>query len=179
MEYVYGEILTDKGFINGYIGFEKKIIKEISKDRPPKKPISKGLIIPSLINFHTHLGDSFIRYKNLDLPNDLEKLVAPPDGIKHNLLNESNEKEIIEAMKRSIQIMQNNGTRIFCDFREGGMDGLKIIKKALAATHIKSILLSRPTEKRIKPPVSPIFSCSSTGTSEDVLLPGQLKSVLK
>ena len=89
MDFVSGEILTDIGFKSGYIGFEKEKIVETGKGNPPKKPICKGLIVPTFVNAHTHIGDSFIKEKGIDLPKNIKDLVAPPDGLKHRLLHES------------------------------------------------------------------------------------------
>ena len=63
MKYIYGNILTKNGLINGYISYKNNKIVEIRKGNPPKKPYLKGLIIPNLINMHTHIGDSFIKEK--------------------------------------------------------------------------------------------------------------------
>ena len=47
MDYIYGEILTKNGFKKGYIGFKNNKIIEINEKNPKKKPIIKGLIIPT------------------------------------------------------------------------------------------------------------------------------------
>ena len=65
MDFVSGEILTLDGFKKGYIGFSKKKIIETGMGIPPKKPICKGLIVPYFVNAHTHIGDSFIKEKNI------------------------------------------------------------------------------------------------------------------
>jgi len=144
MRYVSGEILKVTGFEKGYIGFEKKFIIEAGKGNPPKKPICKGLIIPSLVNAHTHIGDTFIKQKNIDLPNNIEELVAPPNGLKHRLLREVSDKEIIKGMEKSIKIMKKNGTKYFCDFRENGLIGINQLRAALNSKDISCIILSRP-----------------------------------
>ena len=41
MDYVSGEILTEKGFKKGYIGFEKNKIVEIGKGMPQKNQFVK------------------------------------------------------------------------------------------------------------------------------------------
>jgi len=82
MDYVSGEILTKDGFTRGYLAFNKKKIVETGRGNPPKKPICKGLIVPSFVNAHTHIGDSFIRDKKVNLPKNIEELVAPPNGTK-------------------------------------------------------------------------------------------------
>jgi len=145
MEYVSGEILTDSGFEKGYIAFEKGIIVETGQSNPPKKPICKGLIVPSFVNAHTHIGDSFIKERNIDLPKNIEELVAPPNGLKHRLLREASDEEIIGGMEKSIDVMIKSGTKYFCDFRENGILGISQLKAALRSREISSIILSRPT----------------------------------
>ena len=144
MDFVSGEILTDIGFKSGYIGFEKEKIVETGKGNPPKKPICKGLIVPTFVNAHTHIGDSFIREKNIDLPKNVKQLVAPPNGLKHKLLREASDEDIIDGMEKSIDIMIKNGTRYFCDFRENGILGISQLKAALQSNNINSLILSRP-----------------------------------
>ena len=65
MKYIQGEILSQHGFQKGYLSFKKNEKPTFNRGLPPEKPMLKGLIIPSLINAHTHVGDSFIK-KNSD-----------------------------------------------------------------------------------------------------------------
>ena len=146
MQYVKGEILTKIGFQRGYLGFNKNCRTEFGKGQPPKKPLSIGFIVPTFVNAHTHIGDSFIRKNKKNLPRDVKKLVAPPDGIKHKLLEKVCEEEIIDGMNLSINEMLQCGTSHFCDFREGGMKGLNQFHKALKKKNITSIVLSRPNQ---------------------------------
>jgi len=150
MDYIGGEILTPNGFKKGYIGFEKQTIVEIGHNVPPKKPICKGLVVPMFINAHTHIGDSFIREKNIELPKDIEKLVAPPDGLKHRLLKDASEEDIVNGMKKSIDEMINSGISCFCDFRENGIHGINHLRCALKNHNIDTVALSRPTELKYK-----------------------------
>jgi len=144
MDFVSGKILTDMGLKSGYIAFENRKIVEIGKGNPPNKPNCKGLIVPSFVNAHTHIGDSFIKEKEIDLPKNIEDLVAPPNGLKHKLLREVSDEDIIQGMIKSIDIMIKNGTRYFCDFRENGILGISQLKAALNSLKISSIVLSRP-----------------------------------
>ncbi len=148
MDFVSGKILTNDGLKSGYLAFERGKIVETGKGYPPNKPICKGLIIPSLVNTHTHIGDSFIKEKGIDLPKNIEVLVAPPNGLKHRLLREVSDKDIIRGMEKSIDIMINNGTKYFCDFRENGILGISQLKTALHSWKISSIILSRPDTRR-------------------------------
>jgi len=146
MKYVSGEILTEKGFIKGYLGFEKDKIFEFGKGRSIKKPFCKGLIVPSFINAHTHIGDTFIKKRKIKLPKNVIELVKPPNGLKHKLLKEATEKEIIEGMSESINDMFYSGVKKFCDFREGGLKGILELKKAIMNKKVETLILSRPTE---------------------------------
>jgi len=144
MKYVAGNILTPNGFQKGYIGITKDGTIRQGKGSAPEKPLAKGIIIPTFINAHTHIGDSFIRTKKIKLPRNVEKLVAPPNGLKHTLLKTASEKEIITGMKQSIQDMMDLGISSFCDFRENGIKGVYQLKTALKNKKITSIILSRP-----------------------------------
>jgi cytosine/adenosine deaminase-related metal-dependent hydrolase len=146
MEYVSGEIFTVNGFKRGYLGVENHRIMDRGKDSPPKKPMHKGLIVPTFVNAHTHIGDSFIRKRNLKLPRNVEDLVAPPDGLKHRLLKETSDQEIVDGMRESIDEMTKTGISHFCDFRENGLQGINHLKKALVNSNISPIILSRPNQ---------------------------------
>ena len=146
MKYVKGDIFTKDGFKKGCIGFEHNKIVEIRSDCP-NKSIVDGFIVPTFINSHTHIGDSFIKTRDVDLPHNLIKLVAPPHGLKHRLLKDASDVEIIGGMKRSIQDMIKSGISCFCDFREGGIDGINQIRNAMRGKkNIDSVVLSRPKD---------------------------------
>ena len=89
MEYIDGKILTKTGFQKGYIIVSENQIQDIQFGTCPKSSKLKGLITPSFVNMHTHLGDAFIANKPIELPHDIQQLVAPPDGLKHRLLKTS------------------------------------------------------------------------------------------
>jgi cytosine/adenosine deaminase-related metal-dependent hydrolase len=148
MDFISGEILTKKGIQNGYIGFQNGLIIEVGNNLCPKKPKAKGLILPKFVNAHTHIGDSFIRNRKIYLPKDLEKLVSPPKGLKHILLNKTSDEEIIDGMKYSINEMIKSGTSYFCDFRENGLHGINQLKKSLEKSNISPIILSRPNHQK-------------------------------
>jgi len=147
MDYISGEILTKDGFITGHLGLQdNEMVNEMGKGTPPKEPIAKGLIIPTCVNAHTHLGDSFIRFQHLQLPRNVKELVAPPAGLKHRLLKQAKEQEILEGIQKSLMEMSIAGTSCFCDFREGGVLGIYQIRKAMKRCSIEAVILSRPSQ---------------------------------
>ncbi len=161
MKYVKGDILTADGFEKGYLGFKGKTIVESGNGSSPKKPVAEGIIVPSFVNAHTHIGDSFIRNKHLDLPRNVEELVAPPDGLKHRLLQTASHKEIVNGMNESIHIMRECGTSGFWDFRENGIKGIMQLNEAMKNEPISSFIFSRPkTQEYNKEEISQLLENS-------------------
>jgi cytosine/adenosine deaminase-related metal-dependent hydrolase len=69
---------------------------------------STDLVCPAFVNAHTHVGDSIAKEAGRGLT--LEELVAPPDGLKHRLLEEASREELVGAMERSLRFMETAGT---------------------------------------------------------------------
>ena len=119
-----------------------KII-EISKDVLEGEIIdAEGCIVcPSFINAHTHIGDSIIKDEGDGL--SLGQIVKPPNGIKHLALESAEDEEIIKVMQDSMWDMYNCGTSHFIDYREGGVKGVKLLKKASKDIPINPIIFGR------------------------------------
>ncbi|MHA1988641.1 MAG: amidohydrolase family protein [Promethearchaeota archaeon] len=146
MKCVEGMIFQDSGFIKGYIYFEEGKIIDILPGSCPDSDlvISKGVVLPLLNNCHTHIGDAIAHGRKLTA--DIEKLVAPPDGLKFQILRSSSSDELKIAMHRAIIEMLNTGTGAFSDFREDGVAGIQLLKNALNDLPITSLIMGRPRE---------------------------------
>ena len=59
-------------------------------------------------------------------------------------MREASEKELIDGMEESLDIMVKTGTGVFSDFREDGIIGICLLKTALDLRNISSVILSRP-----------------------------------
>lgn len=121
---------------------EGKII-EIGKDSKEGKiiDVEGAVICPSFINGHIHIGDSIIKDQGYSL--SLSEMVKPPEGVKHVALSKASDDELVEAMKSSMWEMVNSGTTHFIDYREGGIKGVKLLKKAAKDIPIKPVILGR------------------------------------
>ena len=119
-----------------------KII-EIGKDLKEGKIIdAEGAVVcPSFINGHMHIGDSIIKDEGYGL--SLSEMVKPPNGVKHIALANATDGELTLAMQDSMWDMVNSGTTHFIDYREGGIKGVKLLKKASKDIPIKPIILGR------------------------------------
>jgi len=146
---INGEILTDEGFRRGQVSFEKNDVSFCVSDVVSQGSNRNFLIVPTLVNSHTHIGDCFIRDEKRFLPRDVKKLVKPPDGLKHKLLREASDDKIIEGMVKAVDVMKKNGISCFLDFRENGVKGVSLFRKALnKTTGVYPLVLSRPDQLR-------------------------------
>ncbi|GAB7020570.1 amidohydrolase family protein [Halostagnicola bangensis] len=102
---------------------------------------SDDIIIPAFVNAHTHIGDSIAKEAGGGL--SLEELVAPPDGLKHQLLREASRNELVSAMSQSVQYMERAGVAAFLDFREGDVEGVEMFREATAGTDIDAFAFAR------------------------------------
>jgi cytosine/adenosine deaminase-related metal-dependent hydrolase len=99
------------------------------------------IVSPAFVNAHTHIGDSIAKEAGGGL--SLDELVAPPDGLKHRLLRAASHEELVAAMERTIRFMHDGGTAAFCEFREGGVEGVRAIEDALADVPVDATVLGR------------------------------------
>ena len=128
-KFAYGRAFEDR---EGYIVIKDGAIKEIGAEAGVDGAI-KGFIIPSLINAHTHIGDSVAKEPDF-MP--LEVLVGP-GGFKERILAETPYEVLLNAMKDTINDIFLCGTQLFGDFREGGLMGVNALKAAFEASGMK------------------------------------------
>ena len=118
----------------------------------------EGLIlIPGFINAHTHIGDSI--GKDVTLESSVDKKIHPVFGAKSKILKNTPPENLSNFMKNTCHSMIRKGTTTFVDFREGGLDGVLLLKKTLSEIPIRSIILGRvdfyqnPTEIKKNLPI--------------------------
>ncbi|WP_302080695.1 amidohydrolase family protein [Salinibaculum rarum] len=99
------------------------------------------IILPAFVNAHTHIGDSIAKEAGGGL--SLEALVAPPDGLKHRLLDAADREELVDGMARSLRFMRETGTGACIEFREGGVEGVAQFEAASTDVDIESVVLGR------------------------------------
>jgi cytosine/adenosine deaminase-related metal-dependent hydrolase len=123
------------------------------------------LLLPGLINAHTHIGDSIA--KDFKSDPDLSSTVDPIVGIKHKILSGTDPIHLEAFMRNTAVSMLKSGIVAFADFREGGLDGVKLLRGAVSGLKIKSLVLGR-IEKYFEPPYPQSNSVTDiTGSSID------------
>ena len=154
---------------NVSIIIENGIIKEISD----VKNTTHTWIVPAFFNAHTHIADTIGMDTKIDRP--LAELVAPPDGLKHRILRETTDTDLISAMIDTISFMKKTGTLGFADFREGGKHGVGLLLKAQDPA-VQMLVLGRDDGELI----SNGFGLSSAkGTREEEDIVSQVKKAGK
>lgn len=135
-------LLSEEGLVDGSIRIEGDHLAEVCYGVPPGGS-TKSLILPGLVNAHTHIGDSFA----FPAPKGtLEETVGPPDGYKHRILRTVSREKMVAGMVSSLEIMRRSGTSTFIDFREGGLLGIDELKEAISGGRgmPRAVVLGRP-----------------------------------
>jgi cytosine/adenosine deaminase-related metal-dependent hydrolase len=139
---LYGNELKLIESTNVQIKNEKfqKISKNISS-KEKSIDCSNLLLIPGFINSHTHIADSI--GKDLSIDADVDSKIHPMIGLKQKLLKETPKQFLSKYIKNSAKSMIKKGITTFVDFREGGLDGVLLLKSSLANISIRCIILGR------------------------------------
>jgi cytosine/adenosine deaminase-related metal-dependent hydrolase len=99
------------------------------------------MVIPGFINAHTHIGDSI--GKDFLIDSGLDERVHPVFGAKRNILQKTRPAHLKMFIRSSAISMMKKGIVAFADFREGGIEGVKLLKAAISDLPIKCVILGR------------------------------------
>ncbi len=120
----------------------KKIHQKIIPSKNEESIDGQGLLlIPGFINAHTHIGDSI--GKDVSLDNTVDQKIHPVFGAKSKILKNTSDDHLLNFMKNTCHSMIRKGITTFVDFREGGLDGVILLKKALIGIPLRPIILGR------------------------------------
>ncbi|MEM2892397.1 MAG: amidohydrolase family protein [Thermoplasmata archaeon] len=126
--------------MKGYITFDGDRITDVHEGEPPDG-CAKALILPAFVNAHTHIGDAAA----YPAPRrSVEELVAPPEGYKHRFLQSKSDEEKLAGMRWAITEMAESGTALFGDFREEGLRGVELLRRALDDSGPRVVVFGRP-----------------------------------
>lgn len=113
----------------GWIRVERGRVVDEGSGAPARAQPSA--LLDGVYDYHTHIGDAFLRGRRL--PHSLDQLVRPPSGLKHRMLATAKPAQIVAGMRRALQEYAETGTRAVLDFREQGLAGVQLARKAFSS----------------------------------------------
>ncbi len=148
---VEGAILDAEGPRRAYVLFRRGRIVEVgtpgtdsTRGRVPKV---RGIVVPSPVNSHIHLGDAVSVREPPAGP--VARIVAHRDGYKFRLLRESTAAQKRAAMRAALRRMAREGIVAAIDFREEGRPGVELLREASQGTGVRVVALGRPLARPI------------------------------
>ncbi|UCC92575.1 MAG: amidohydrolase family protein, partial [Thermoplasmata archaeon] len=125
---VAGHVLTGGRFFSGHVVVEGGKVKEIGEGEPPMAPVATGIVLPGLVNAHTHVGDAAVPPPPPEL--GPSEIFPPPDGYKHRMLQSLPPEQLEVGISVFMDAMTAAGTVQHTDFREGGIEGVLMLNRA-------------------------------------------------
>jgi len=150
---VEGAILDIDGARPAYVRLREGRVVEVGKIGTDstwgRERRLRGIVIPSPVNGHTHLGDSIsVREPP---PGPVAALVRPPNGYKFRLLAEAPSATKLRGLRGAFGRMARDGVASVIDFREEGLAGVRLLRTAARPTPVRAVALGRPLKRPIDP----------------------------
>ena len=99
------------------------------------------LAIPGFVNAHTHIGDS--AGKDAALDGTADQRIHPVSGAKSRILGRTPRRVLAGLMRASCRSMLRKGITTVVDFREGGPDGVALLRESLSGIPLRLVVLGR------------------------------------
>ena len=132
---------VDQGYIEIEDGKIKSAVAGVYEGSSRKMDAKEFIIVPGLINAHTHIGDSIA--KDIAVEQRLDARVHPVFGVKKKILQKSLPEHLKTFIRNSAISMMKNGIVAFADFREDELEGIRLLKDAIEGLPIKCLALGR------------------------------------
>jgi len=141
---LYGKEL--KYVLDTDIRISQNYVKVVKKNLQPNEGEEmidcQGLLMmPGFVNSHTHIGDSI--GKDVSIDSDVESKIHPIMGFKQRILKKSDLSHLTSFIQNSCLSMLRKGITTFIDFREGGLEGVNLLKNAISEIPIRPVILGR------------------------------------
>ena len=149
---VVGAVLDLEGARPGYVRFRNGRVVEVgslgTEGRRAGERRIRGIVVPSPINAHTHLGDAVSVREPPAGP--VSRLIQPPNGYKFRLLASSSRAEKVRAIRAALKRMQRDGVVATVDFREEGRAGVELLREAARTSPVRVLALGRPLVRPVE-----------------------------
>ena len=176
---VEGAIVDADGIRPAYVRVREGRVVEVgalgTAGRRRSERRLRGVVVPPPVDGHTHLGDSVSEREPPHVP--VERIVAPPHGLKFRLLSETPPRRKQAAMRRALRRLVREGVAATLDFREEGPSGVELLHSAARGLPIRPVIFGRPAGP--DPTVAEIDAllerADGIGVSAVSDLPGELR----
>lgn len=144
-----GRLLLEDDVLEGTLTVEGGRVVEWLEGETDRHPTATGWILPSPVNAHTHVADTFARDRP-GKPATVAELVGP-GGWKSKQLATASAAEVEAGIHRYVGEMATIGTARFVDFREGGLDGVRLLRRIADDLPVQPLIMGRPSRNGFDP----------------------------
>ncbi|GAB3038580.1 amidohydrolase family protein [Parafrigoribacterium mesophilum] len=129
----------------GYVQVRNGRIAAVGGGTPPAGPpvvdTTGMLLIPGLINCHTHIEDAALKELAFGVPNGVN-LLFEPDGRRHVRMAQLPREDFIAGMRRAAQQMLATGTVAVADYKTGGVAGVAALREAVDGLPLRCLIFA-------------------------------------
>lgn len=148
---VEGAVVDVDGARPAYVRFRKGKVVEVgtlgTDSRRGTERRIRGIVTPRPANSHTHLGDAAAAREPPLAP--VSEIVGP-QGLKFRLLAMLSPEEKERAMRSALERMVQEGVGAVVDFREEGVPGAELLRRAASGLPIEVRILGRPIRRPVE-----------------------------
>ncbi|HEY9477857.1 MAG TPA: amidohydrolase family protein, partial [Microbacteriaceae bacterium] len=129
----------------GYVLVRDGQIAAVGEGPPPAGPpvvdTTGLLLIPGLINCHTHIEDAALKELAFGVPNGVN-LLFEPDGRRHVRMAQLPRADFIAGMRRAALHMLATGTVAVADYKTGGVAGVAALREACDGLALRCLIFA-------------------------------------
>lgn len=107
----------------------------------PRYSVDGMLVMPGMINGHTHIEDAAFLELPFGRPAS-ENLLFEPDGLRHVRMRETSADLLKEAIAAQARVMLRAGIVAFADYKTGGLAGATLLRDALRGIPIECLIFA-------------------------------------
>ncbi|HSF26715.1 MAG TPA: amidohydrolase family protein [Actinomycetes bacterium] len=131
--------------------------------------ITGSLLMPGMINGHTHLEDAALKELNFGVPAGVNVLFEP-DGLRHTRMAEIGRERVVAGMRTALEQMLASGTVAVADYRTGGAEGARALREAAAGLAVRCLIFAGHSS-------FPVQGEAALAANTEGLTPAQLDDV--
>lgn len=138
-------------------------------DRLPRIDVTGCVVVPGLINAHTHLDDAALKELAFGVPSEVN-LLFPPDGLRQQGMAALSRPRLVEAIRSAARRMLASGTVAVADYCSDGAAGVALVREAFEGSPVRCLAFASHSSH-------PLQSERALRGNRDGLTPGQLDDI--